>query len=725
MKNLEYKIVIIACICLLAFIHGHAQQYQPANVPVDNSVNAQNEPAINIDPNNSNHLMSTYNDEVNGTYSQPGFATSTNGGSTWAVNYIGQTTNDLKFGWDPSCAIDNSGNLLYCYDASNYDQNIIPNGPDSSAVFVAKFYNNQWTYNRVTPLKGLPDKPYMAYDKSSGNTYVSWTDFSNGSAIKFVSSTNEGVTFSSTIFLAAIGNYVLPKVALYPQEWPGVGPGVSGEFVQGSVPAVAPDGDVYVVWLHAQGNQTGDNGEIDFARLTNGGTNVSSTGNISGTFKIAYNSSAGSFRLSSIPTIAIDQNNKIYVAFVENDATGSLKIYYTYSTDYGAHWAAPQSVTNIIAQDYQYFPWLSVSPLGTVSLVYYEGNSTSADVYLTELYPGATSFSTPFRITTSSITLSSGWSTDYIGLATKVGNEVYPVWSNINSSTNLDIFTTLYNSTTKLAYSNQSLNNNATAQNNGRHLVEDGSGNYHQVFASGGEVYYRKNIGGTSWQTPIRLSDGNGSNNYPAIAVTGSYVYATWQKYLGSNNYNIYFAASTDGGSTWSNYVLSTASLSSDPLPAIQAYSYIMVVFNSGNGIKSYWTYYQNPGPNYWVTNTTGFTTAYSPTLTTAIGGTTNYFSLAFANSSDNQIYYYYYDPTIENWTGGPDNLSSIVPGTAVHLSPSITFVPGTSQLHIAWQMITNGGASVYDYIIIHRISTDYNNWPNQYYTTYYEAQGM
>lgn len=279
-----------------------------------------------------------------------------------------------------------------------------------------------------------------------------------------------------------------------------------------------------------------------------------------------------------------------------------------------------------------------------------------------------------------------------------------------------------------LANENKSANQTATSNNNGRRLVKESSSNYHLVFASGGEIFYRKSTdGGINWLAPIRLSTGNGNNNYPSVSESSGRVYITWQRNTSSNNYDIYFAASTNAGSNWNiKYVLNSVTTTTDPLPSIQAAStYEMIVFRYGSGIKSYWSYYTTPtDQSYWVVRTTGFSTSYSPTVTSAYQSPTYYFPMAMANSSDNHIYYYYFDTYTTNWAGGPNNLSSIVPGSnSVHITPSITSVPGTSQVHVAWKKLIGSGSSIYDHLIIHRKSTNYTSWPNEWFGTYYNNQ--
>jgi hypothetical protein len=276
------------------------------------------------------------------------------------------------------------------------------------------------------------------------------------------------------------------------------------------------------------------------------------------------------------------------------------------------------------------------------------------------------------------------------------------------------------------AYANKSSLQTATGYNNGRRLVRDGTGNYHLVFSSGGEIFYHKTTdGGSTWQTPIKLSYVEGNNNYPSISQSGNRIYVTWQRNLGSNNYDIYFSESTNSGSSWSNkYVLSSETVSSDPLPVIHSVSnYTLIVFRYGSGIKSYWTYYDVPDQYSWIMRTVGFNTSNSPTITHAINSPVTYFPLAIANSSDNHIYYYYYDTQSTYWNGGPNNLSIIVPGSGVHRTPTITNIPSNPQIHVAWKKLIGDGSSIYDHLVIHRRAKTYNSWPNEWFGTYYNSQ--
>ena len=69
-----------------------------------------------------------------------------------------------------------------------------------------------------------------------------------------------------------------------------------------------------------------------------------------------------------------------------------------------------------------------------------------------------------------------------------------------------------------LAYANKSTTYYASGYNN-NHTIERGySCKLHEVFHSGGEIFYRRSSNnGTNWEITTRLSSGNGSNDAPSI----------------------------------------------------------------------------------------------------------------------------------------------------------------------------------------------------------------
>ncbi len=165
---------------------------QPTNVAVTTSGN-QRETAITVDPNNPDHLMATWNNFYPPPYYEgypysPGWGFSTDGGNTWSIGNI-----DIQ-GFDPSCAIDDSGRAYYTH---------IQNGVVS--IDYTTDDGHHWTYHPVSYSTSYQDKPYMAVDNTGGTydgrLYVAWNgNDPNSYAIKFAYSDNQGVSWSEHTF---------------------------------------------------------------------------------------------------------------------------------------------------------------------------------------------------------------------------------------------------------------------------------------------------------------------------------------------------------------------------------------------------------------------------------------------------------------------------------------------------------------------------------------------
>ena len=96
------------------------------------------------------------------------------------------------------------------------------------------------------------------------------------------------------------------------------------------------------------------------------------------------------------------------------------------------------------------------------------------------------------------------------------------------------------------------------------------------------DVFFAKsNDGGKVFDTPINLSQNNGSSAFPRLAVSESNVYVTWYDYSPGQS-DIFFAKSNDGGKNFE-----VTNITDTPMPSynpwIVAFSnYVYIVFNDG-----------------------------------------------------------------------------------------------------------------------------------------------
>lgn len=293
---------------------------------------------------------------------------------------------------------------------------------------------------------------------------------------------------------------------------------------------------------------------------------------------------------------------------------------------------------------------------------------------------------------------------------------------------------------------NKSMSASATAANGGRKIAKTSDGKWHVVYESGitsggaalHEIFYRNSSDGQNWSTPQRLSAGNEQNRYPSIAANGTKLYVVWQR-KNDSTHDVHFASSQNSGASWSSYVLGQTNLTLDPLPVIQTgvasnFS-VMVIYRSNSGgstrLVARRTTSTNPALGNWSTETTVPGTGandFSPTLASAQNywGSDANFGVAYATTSG-QIHYRYYQHATGGWSTTQFNLSSIVPGSNLtHKEPSLAGVgTGSTNFHVAWHRVTGSGSSPYDHAIIHRRSTGFDSWPNEYFVTYYEQQQL
>ncbi|MBI5168974.1 MAG: T9SS type A sorting domain-containing protein [Candidatus Eisenbacteria bacterium] len=159
-----------------------------------------------------------------------GYAYTTNGGATWTDGGIPPKTAAITT-WtsDPVVTVnEKTGDFYYCGLTSN------PSSTNGLAVVRGTFSGA--AFNWSTPVmvasganaSAAYDKQWFCADSSTGNLYVTYTKFVvGGNAIWFQRSTDNGATWSTPLQISSA---------------------TDNGYVQGSRPAVGPNGEVYVVY---------------------------------------------------------------------------------------------------------------------------------------------------------------------------------------------------------------------------------------------------------------------------------------------------------------------------------------------------------------------------------------------------------------------------------------------------------------------------------------------
>jgi hypothetical protein len=332
-----------------------------------------------------------------------GYAFSADGGANFMDRGFVPATGVNLLGGDPALAFSPDGTTLYYASIGKDAGNV-------SRIFVSpSTYLSPVTFGAPVPISGrtsgaAQDKELVAVDTTQssfrGSVYVAWSEFVSGSP-------PDGV--SQILFAASSGTSPLAFSAT-PQVLSTV-----TAVNHGAMPAVAPNGDVYVVWgVFTPAAPPGTPGPaapqtIQLVRSTDGGasfqnpdpadTNLSKTiASVTSTVGRMCDATGNppkcpkglNIRTRGFPYIAIDQTppgsptrGNLYVVFQAKPpapATARSQIFFTRSTDGGKTWDTPRSISNGPAvtlngdptQNDNWMPAIAVSPVsGHIRVTFY------------------------------------------------------------------------------------------------------------------------------------------------------------------------------------------------------------------------------------------------------------------------------------------------------------------------------------------------------------------
>ena len=346
---------------------------------------SQTEPSIAIDPKNpsimaAGSILSDY------YYSK-------DGGKTWKSSTLKSSYG--VYG-DPVLMFDDRGRIYY-FHLSNYDKG---EWLDRIVCQSANKVNGKFTNGSHTKPNGIKaqDKHWVAYDPKNSIIYMTWTEFDeyeskkpeDSSRIVFSRSLDRGASWTEPVRISYFNGDCLDN-----------------DFtVEGAVPAVGPNGELYITW-------TGPKGLVFQKSLDGGMTWMNREQVIAEHFGGWTINIPGIYRANGLPILHCDRSegpNKgtLYLNWCDQKAgSDDTDVWLMKSTDGGETWSERIRVNQDDPGKHQFFTWMTVDQSsGYLYFVYYDRRNhpgIETDVYAAVSRDGGSTFQelkltdTPFK----------------------------------------------------------------------------------------------------------------------------------------------------------------------------------------------------------------------------------------------------------------------------------------------------------------------------------------
>lgn len=390
-------------------------QYKNIKVNKAGDNDRPDEPSIAINP--ANPLNIVIGADINNLYY------STDGGYNWKRQAM---TSQYGVWGDPCMVFDTIGNLYYGHLSNPpspgfwIDRIVVQKSTDGGISF------NSGAGIGYNPPKREQDKEWLAVDmtrsKFRNNVYTAWTEFDNygspystdSTRILFSRSTDFGENWSAPVKISDISGDCSDD----------------DNTVEGAVPAIGPDGEVYISW----GGPLG----IMFDKSTDGGVSFGKDVFVASQPGGWGYDISGISRANGMPVTACDVSSSkyrgnIYISWSDQrNGVQNTDVFFIKSTDSGKTWKNMIKVNDDNSSRDQFFNWMTVDPVtGIIYVVFYDRRNTSGDatdVYMAKSSDGGDTF-TNIKISESSFTPDkSVFFGDYTNI-TAFNGKVYPVWA--------------------------------------------------------------------------------------------------------------------------------------------------------------------------------------------------------------------------------------------------------------------------------------------------------
>lgn len=375
---------------------------------------SQCEPSIAIDPNNPNRMAA--GSVLDGYYY------SSNGGKKWKSKKL---SSPYGVWGDPVLAFDGKGSVYY-FHLANYPKTVWLDRIVCQRADKLKGKFTEGSYPSPNGKKAQ-DKHWVVVDPKTNVIYLTWTQFDkydssapgDSSRILFSKSTDRGMSWTE------------PKVISYY-----LGDCLDGDnTVEGAVPALGPNGEVYVCWSGPKGlvfqvsKDAGDTWLPVERKIMDhpGGWE----------FNIP-----GFYRANGLPILTSDRSNgpnngTLYLNWCDqSNGTDNTDVWLSKSIDGGMNWTDPIKVNQDKGVAHQFFTWMCVDQSsGYLYFVYYDRRNYSenqTDVFLSYSMDGGNTFK-DIKISQEAFQPDKNvFFGDYLGIAA-VNGEIRPIWPRMDN----------------------------------------------------------------------------------------------------------------------------------------------------------------------------------------------------------------------------------------------------------------------------------------------------
>lgn len=425
--NKRFKVIVsLLLVCL--FVQACSSHMKNVMIDKGNALTGPEEPSICVSQKDNKYVVAGAN--IRSTYH------SKNKGKTWT-----KVMPESSYGvyGDPCIVSDDQGNFYFLHlsnpdgkgwaSDSLLDRIVCQHSSDHG-----KTWNNGGFMGLSAPKD--QDKEWAIVDNNSGIIYATWTQFDkynskepgDSSNILFSASKDNGLTWSDAKRInQQAGNCLDDNYT-----------------VEGAVPAVGPNGEIYVAW--AYGN------EIYFDKSEDGGKSWLENDIVVATGTGGWNLNVkGIQRSNGMPVTVCDlsggeHHGAIYVNWCDTrNGNDNIDVWLAKSTDGGDTWSEPIKVNDDTTETQQFLTWMAVDQTnGNLYTVFYDRRNhqdVKTDVYMAYSVDGGDEF-VNVMVSDSSFTPNEYvFFGDYNNISAH-GNVVRPIWTRLDKY-ELSIWTAL------------------------------------------------------------------------------------------------------------------------------------------------------------------------------------------------------------------------------------------------------------------------------------------